>query len=148
MTTDSMPADSSTAAAQADPAREQRLYRMVERFYELGRQDAVLAPVFEAAITDWPGHFRVVADFWSHALYGTGRYQGSPFPVHMRLDFPFAAFERWLAAFEQATAEILTPMEAEIATQRARHMTHSFKVGLFPFQTADGTPSRTLQTRS
>lgn len=130
-----------------DSEREARIYHMVERFYELGDQDPVLAPVF-AAIPDRPGHFRIVADFWSHALYGTGRYQGSPFPVHMRIDFPFEAFERWLVAFEKAVSEVLTPMEAEIALQRARHMTQSFKVGLFPFQAADGTPSRHLKRRS
>lgn len=125
-----------------DADREDRLYRMVERFYQLGRQDPVLAPVFDAAITDWPGHFRIVADFWSHSIYGTGRYPGSPYPVHMRLNFPFEAFERWLAVFGQACAEILTPMEAEIATARARHMTRSFQVGLFPYDGPDGTPSR------
>ncbi len=125
-----------------DPDREDRLYRMVERFYELGRRDPLLAPVFEGAISDWPGHFRIVADFWSHAIYGTGRYEGSPYPAHMRLNFPFEAFERWLSVFAQATSEVLTPMEAEIAQARARHMTRSFQVGLFPYTGADGTPSR------
>lgn len=127
--------------------RENRIYRMVERFYELGGQDAILAPIF-SAIPDQPGHFRIVADFWSHAIYGTQRYQGSPFPVHMRLDFPAEAFERWLAAFETAAAEILSPMEAEIALGRARHMTHSFRVGLFPYTLPDGTPSRRPPSRA
>ncbi|MGE5514628.1 MAG: group III truncated hemoglobin [Bacteroidota bacterium] len=125
-----------------DPDREARLTRLVERFYELGREDALLAPIFAAAITDWPDHIRIVADFWSHAIYGTERYRGSPFPVHMRLDFPPEAFERWLAAFEAAATETLTPMEAEVALGRARHMTQSFRVGLFPYTLPDGTPSR------
>jgi len=122
--------------------REDRIYRMVQRFYELGGQDPVLAPVFAAAITDWPGHFRIVADFWSHALYGSGRYRGHPFPVHMHLDFGPEAFDAWLKAFTQAVTEILTPLEAQNALGRARHMTESFRVGLFPFTLADGTPSR------
>lgn len=123
-------------------AREDRLYRMVERFYQIGRQDPLLNPIFESAIHDWPDHFRVVADFWSHALFGTGRYQGSPFPSHMRLDFPPEAFDHWLAAFQQATGEILLPMEAEMAMARAHHMTQSFRVGLFPYTLPDGRPSR------
>lgn len=122
--------------------REARILRMVERFYELGNADPVLAPVFAAAITDFPGHFRIVADFWSHALYGTGRYRGHPFPVHMHLDFGPEAFDAWLAAFAQAVGEVLTPMEAQNALARARHMTESFRVGLFPFTLPDGTPSR------
>ena len=122
--------------------REARIYRMVERFYELGNQDPVLAPVFAAAITDWPGHFRVVADFWSHALYGTGRYRGHPFPVHMHLKFGPEAFDAWLVAFTQAVGELLKPIEAHNALARARHMTESFRVGLFPFTLPDGTPSR------
>lgn len=125
----------------SDAECEARIYRMVERFYQLGGEDDVLAPLFNS-IPDRPGHFRIVADFWSHAIYGTQRYQGSPFPVHMRLNFPAEAFDRWLAAFERAVTELLTPMEAEIALGRARHMTHSFRVGLFPYTLPDGTPSR------
>ncbi|MCR6631298.1 MAG: group III truncated hemoglobin [Magnetospirillum sp.] len=125
-----------------DDDREDRLYRLVERFYELGRRDALLGPIFESAIHDWPGHFRVVADFWSHALFGTGRYRGHPFPAHMRLDFPAEAFDRWLEVFERAATEILRPMEAEAALGRARHMTQSFRVGLFPYTLPDGRPSR------
>lgn len=122
--------------------REDRIYRMVVRFYELGNADPILAPVFAKAITNFPDHFKVVADFWSHALYGTGRYKGHPFPVHMHLDFGPEAFGAWLACFTQACDEILTPIEAQNALGRARHMTESFKVGLFPFTLADGTPSR------
>ncbi|CAA7611752.1 group III truncated hemoglobin [Magnetospirillum sp. UT-4] len=125
-----------------DSDREARILKMVERFYDIGNADPILAPVFAAAIHDWPDHIRIVADFWSHALYGTGRYQGSPFPAHLRLDFPYEAFAAWLAAFAQATSEVLTPMEAETAMGRARHMTHSFTVGLFPYTGADGTPAR------
>lgn len=126
----------------SDQDREDRIYRMVVRFYELGGEDPELARVFGAAITDWPDHFRIVADFWSNALYGTGRYRGHPFPVHMHLDFGPESFDAWLKAFTQAVSEILTPMEAQNALGRARHMTESFRVGLFPFTLADGTPSR------
>jgi hemoglobin len=130
------------ASAMTDSDREVRVTRLVERFYELGRQDPVLAPIFEAAIHDWPEHIRIVADFWSHHLFGTSRYQGNPFGAHMRLDFPPEAFGHWLAAFEQAAHDTLRPMEAEIAVSRANHMSHSFRVGLFPYTDAAGRPSR------
>lgn len=128
-------------------AREDRLYRLVVRFYEKGNQDPLLAPIFASAIQDWPGHFRIVADFWSHALFGTDRYKGHPFPVHMSMDFPPQAFDRWLELFTEACGEILAPAEAEAAIARARHMTQSFRVGIFPFTMADGTPSRTPPKR-
>lgn len=127
-----------------DTDREDRLYRLVERFYEKGRVDPLLGPIFQSAIHDWPGHFRIVADFWSHALFGTQRYRGHPFPVHMNLAFPPEAFDRWLELFAESTAETLLPMEAEMAMARAQHMTKSFRVGLFPFTGADGRPSRTM----
>jgi hemoglobin len=125
-----------------DSDREGRVTRLVERFYEIGRQDPMLAPIFEAAIHDWPEHIRIVADFWSHSLFGTGRYQGNPFGAHMRLDFPPEAFGRWLAAFEQAAHETLKPIEAEMAMARANHMSHSFRVGLFPYTDPNGRPTR------
>jgi hemoglobin len=123
-------------------AKEQAIDALVREFYALANADPVLGPYFAATITDWDTHHRIVVDFWSHALLGTARYKGSPFPVHMNKGIEPEMFDLWLACFEKATAKTLPPLEAEQAMARARHMTQSFTVGLFPYKTADGKPSR------
>lgn len=121
---------------------EEAIAKLVRRFYELGRQDGLLGPVFDSAIADFEAHFVVVQDFWSHALLGTGRYKGHPFPVHRALAVEPEHFDRWLEVFRQAAEEALPPLLAQQAVARAVHMTQSFKVGLFPWKTADGKMTR------
>lgn len=119
---------------------------MVRAFYQRGLADEVLGPVFRGAIHDWEHHIRLVADFWSNSLYGTGRYQGNAFAPHMKLRFEPEAFEHWLAAFEPAARESLPHEDADKAIRIARHMVQSYRAGLFPFTGPDGRPAR-LPTR-
>lgn len=116
---------------------------MVRRFYELGLADEVLGPIFRGAIHDWEGHIRLVADFWSNSILGTGRYKGNAYAPHMRLRFEPEAFDHWLKAFETAATESLAPHHAERAIGVARHMARSYQAGLFPFTDEKGRPSRT-----
>jgi hemoglobin len=51
-------------------------------------------------------------------------------------------FERWLDLFSQTALDVLPSPAASQAIAKAKHMTESFKAGLFPWKTADGTPSR------
>jgi hemoglobin len=127
---------------QASSAQEAAIDRMVRLFYERALADPVLGPLFREAIHDWEGHIALVRDFWSGAIHGTGRYTGNAFAPHMKLKFEPEAFEHWLAAFEGAANDTLAPPDAANAVRIARHMAESFKVGLFPFTTPDGKPSR------
>ena len=52
---------------------EQHIAQLVRSFYGRARADALLRPVFEAAIRDWDKHHRIVEDFWSRTLLGTIR---------------------------------------------------------------------------
>jgi hemoglobin len=115
---------------------------MVRSFYARGLADAVLGPIFRSAIHDWEHHIRLVTDFWSNSLYGTGRYRGNAFAPHMKLRFEPEAFAHWLKAFEGAAEESLPPDDAAKAIRIARHMVQSYRAGLFPFVGADGRPSR------
>lgn len=112
---------------------EPQIAELVRRFYHSARADCELGPLFESAIGDWDGHLRTVADFWSHVLLGTRRYQGSPYQAHTHLPLEPAHFERWLALFRQAAGETLPSAAAERAIARAEHMAESFKAGLFAF---------------
>lgn len=122
---------------------EAAIKALVADFYGKARQDALLGPVFDAAVADWDGHSQTVADFWSHALLKTQRYKGFPFPVHTQLPtLKPEHFPRWLALFEESATRILPGDYAGQAVARARHMARSFVAGVFPFTGKDGRPSR------
>ncbi|MGD2140893.1 MAG: group III truncated hemoglobin [Burkholderiales bacterium] len=127
---------------QTTPEQEAAIERMVRLFYERSLADEVLGPIFREAIHDWEPHIRTVADFWSGVVHGTGRYKGNVYTAHMKLKFAPEAFDHWLVAFESAAQDTLAPADAAIAIRVARHMSNSFKVGMFPFTDAEGRPSR------
>ena len=123
---------------QPEPAIE----ACVRQFYGAARQDPVLGPVFEASVHDWESHFKVITNFWSSALLGTGTYKGSPFSVHRNLPVELEHFELWLALFEKTAHATLPADLAARAVAKAQHMAISFKAGIFPFVDAEGKPSR------
>ena len=127
---------------QPTTEQEAAIERMVRLFYERSLADPVLGPIFRDAIHDWEPHIKVVADFWSGVIHGTGRYKANAYAPHMRLKFEPEAFDHWLAAFESAATDTLAPRDAATAIRVARHMAASFKVGLFPFTDKEGRPSR------
>ncbi|HZP88796.1 MAG TPA: group III truncated hemoglobin [Burkholderiales bacterium] len=122
--------------------REAAIERMVRLFYERGLADAVLGPIFREHIHDWEPHIRVVCDFWSGVIAGTGRYKANAYAPHMKLRFEPVAFGHWLATFESAANDCLEPADAQTAIRVAHHMAQSFKAGLFPFTDKQGRPSR------
>jgi hemoglobin len=127
---------------RATSEQEAAIDRMVRLFYERALADPMLGPVFREAIHDWEGHIAIVRDFWSGAVHGTGRYTRNAFASHMKLQFEPEAFDHWIATFEGAANDALAPQDAAQAIRIARHMAESFKVGLFPFTTPAGRPSR------
>ncbi|WP_413204205.1 group III truncated hemoglobin [Rhodospirillum sp. A1_3_36] len=116
---------------------EARMVALVDRFYDLCDQDPNLGPFFRAAIPDMPEHKKTVVDFWSHQILGTGRYKGSVFAVHMNRNITPDQFDLWLGRFEKAAEETLTPEQRARAMAKARHMTQSIRMGLFPFHGMD-----------
>ncbi len=122
---------------------ETAIRRFVERFYELARTDSELSDLFEKEIVNWDEHIGLVCDFWSHTILGTKRYKGPAYVAHIHLPIEWSHFDRWLAAAQQASTETLTPELAERVMARGRHMTASFKAGLFPFKGPDGTWAKT-----
>ncbi len=128
--------------------QKRAIERMVRLFYERGRADPVLGPIFHAAIRDWEGHIAIVRDFWLGVVHGADRYKGNAFAPHMKLKFEPEAFDHWIATFESAANDALAPEDASKAIRVARHMAESFKVGLFPFTDVAGRPSRIPQRRA
>lgn len=93
------------------PLDEADIDRVVEAFYARVRADAMLGPIFDGAIHDWPGHLDNLKAFWSSVMFTSGRYKGRPMPAHIRHAAAItpAAFERWLALWGTTTDELAAP---------------------------------------
>ncbi|MFO1150860.1 MAG: group III truncated hemoglobin [Alsobacter sp.] len=104
---------------------------VVDAFYARVRIDAMLGPIFEAAVHDWPAHLERLKSFWSSVTLMSGAYKGQPLQAHFGLPpLSDAHFQRWLALFGETLAEHCTPRQAEVFSVRARRIADSFRLGL------------------
>jgi len=104
--------------------------RLVRRFYEKVREDALLAPVFAARIRDWEPHLQRMCAFWSSVALMSGRYHGSPMTKHLPLPIDAAHFDRWLALFEETAREVCPPNAEAHFVERARRIAESLELGI------------------
>jgi hemoglobin len=75
---------------------QEGIRRLLRHFYADVRQDALIGPIFNAQIKDWPHHLQIIASFWQ-TLIGGPRTYARPMPMkHVRLHLKEEHFERWL----------------------------------------------------
>jgi hemoglobin len=104
---------------------------LVHTFYARVREDALLGPIFNARIADWPTHLDKLCGFWSSVTLMTGRYKGTPMKVHAELpDISRAHFERWLALFRAAAEDICPQAAASLFIDRSRRIAESLQLGI------------------
>jgi hemoglobin len=117
---------------KANAVTEEALGGLVERFYARVRKDALLGPVFHSAIDDWPEHLERLVAFWSSVMLTSGRYKGRPLPAHLRHAEAMSPerFDRWLALWEEATAEMFAPEAAAALQAKARRIAESLSLGV------------------
>jgi hemoglobin len=114
---------------------------LVAEFYRRVRQDALLGPVFDAAIEDWDQHLSRMRDFWSSVVLMSGRYKGKPVLVHAMLQgIAPAHFRQWLALFEETTSDVCPAKAAELFIDRARRIAESLQLGMTIHGAAAGDP--------
>jgi hemoglobin len=110
---------------------EALIRRQVHTFYGRVRQDPVLGPIFNDAITDWDEHLAKLCDFWSSVLLMTGRFKGSPMAAHARRpDIRDEHFALWLDLFERTAREVCPPAAADLFVERSRMIGRSLALGL------------------
>lgn len=111
---------------------EEALGRLVERFYEKVRGDALLGSVFNGAVEDWPEHLDRLQSFWSSVMLTSGRYKGRPLPAHLKLGAAMTAerFSRWLSLWEETTGELFEPEAAAELQLKARRIGESLSLGI------------------
>lgn len=127
---------------QSGAINELSIRHVVELFYARVRTDAELAPIFEAAIDQWPEHLDQLTDFWSSVMLASGRYKGRPVPAHLRhRDHILRShFSRWLALWRQTTSDCLPPAEAAAMQARAGRISLSLQHVLFEFPQTNDRP--------
>ena len=109
---------------------ETMIASLVREFYARVRQDALLAPVFEARVADWSAHIEKLCAFWSSVALMTGSYHGQPMQMHANLPVGGEHFDRWLALFEQTAAELCPPAAAAHFVERSRRIADSLEMGI------------------
>ncbi len=107
--------------------------RLVALFYGRVRQDPELGPIFNDAIADWPVHLSKLADFWHSVMLTSGRFKGNPMMKHLihRARIRPEHFDRWLALWDEATAEVMAPDHAAEMQMKARRIGESLKLALY-----------------
>jgi len=116
--------------ARPDLCTTEEIRQLVNHFYDRIRDDAVLGPVFNEHINDWPVHLEIMVRFWSSILLGSGQYSGTPMPKHVALpDLDASMFHRWLAIFHSTTAELPNRDMANQADELARRIARSLWLG-------------------
>ena len=104
--------------------------RLVHRFYDRVRADPILAPIFEARISDWPVHLGRMRAFWSSVALMTGRYHGNPMAAHRPLPVDAAHFARWLDLFRETARAECPPAAADHFIERAERIAESLQLGI------------------
>ncbi|MEF2551057.1 group III truncated hemoglobin [Aurantimonas sp. A2-1-M11] len=128
---------------------EDELRALVDDFYDHVRADAVLGPVFERAVSDWPAHLERLTAFWSSVMLTSGRYKGNPFAVHHRHrgEIDLQMFDRWLGLWRETTSRRFSAETAAVFHMKAERIADSLKSGLFfrP-ELADLRPAHPVRT--
>lgn len=114
------------------PITEEDIARLVPRFYARVRRDAVLGPIFDNAIDDWPHHLGKLQAFWSSVMLTSGRYKGQPMVAHLKHASHMTRenFDRWLTLWTEVTEEELGPQAAAAFQEKAGRIAESLQLGV------------------
>jgi len=133
------------ATAQLD---EHQIETLVACVYARVRLDALIGPVFNAAVGNWDGHPEKLVAFWSSVMLASGRYKGDPVAAHLK-HLPTITppmFDRWLALWTDVTAERCPPPQAAAFQAKAARIADSLKLALY-FRLAPATAGQASASR-
>jgi len=120
-----------TSQIQAETGIDEAMIeRLVQSFYALVRDDAILGTIFAAKIEEWEPHLQKMFAFWSSVALMTGRYHGQPMARHLPLPIDAQHFDRWLALFAKTAHEVCPPAAAERFILLSRRIAESLELGI------------------
>jgi hemoglobin len=114
----------------AVPVNEADIDALVDAFYTKVQHDAVIGPIFNEAVEDWPAHLKLLKGFWASVLLGIGQFKGNPLETHLRLPISREHFERWLALFAETASELLPPDRAALFIDKSQRIAETFQRGM------------------
>jgi hemoglobin len=89
------------------------LLRLIKPFYIDVRQHAVLGPIFNARIQDWPAHLAHITEFWARQTGGPSDYAGGFAAAHLPLGIQPSDLQHWLGLWEFNCRRQLANSEAD-----------------------------------
>jgi hemoglobin len=95
---------------------------IVDDFYTRCRADALLGPVFNSAVTDWPAHLARIRAFWEAAVLRQPGYGGRPLEAHLELPISREHFTAWLRLWKATVEQHCTPEDAAVFLALAGRM--------------------------
>ena len=112
------------------PLDEAQIARLVDRFYDKVRADALLGAVFNPVVDDWDAHKRLLTAFWCSVVLRSGTYRGNPMAMHRPHRIHGGHFERWLALWRETTHELLDAESAATMYAYAQRIGQGLQLGL------------------
>ena len=105
----------------------QDLIKIVDTFYNTVKTDKTLGYIFDDVMhVNWDKHLPKMYDFWENILFQTGNYNGSPFPVHLKVNekqqLGDAEFNRWMQVFIDTVNELYIGAKATELKQKAMNI--------------------------
>lgn len=113
-----------------DTLDEAAIATLVDHFYEKVRHDAVIGPIFNAAVHDWNEHKRLLTSFWSSVALRAGSYRGNPMAAHRPHPIRVEHFDHWIALWKETCLEELDEVHALQMVDYAERIGRSLKLGL------------------
>lgn len=98
------------------------IQKLLRHFYADVRQHAVLGPIFNAHIHDWPAHLEKIGQFWARQTGGPSVYAGGFGAAHLKLRIGPAHLDHWLALWEFNCRRHLAAGEATEMIELARRI--------------------------
>lgn len=95
---------------------------LLHYFYADVRQHRLLGPIFKQAVSDWPAHLAVIADFWQQVTGGPALYSGNMPAKHHGLGIGAHHVDHWLDLWEFNCRRQLPKPEADQMTALARQI--------------------------
>lgn len=107
-----MPYTQMSASLYARLGGHDGILKLLKPFYIDVRQHAVLGPIFNAHIQDWPSHLDKITEFWALQTGGESKYRGGFAGAHIALGLQPEHFQQWLGLWEFNATRQLPPQEA------------------------------------
>ena len=109
------------------------LTALVHGFYADVRADALLGPVFDAALHDrWEPHLARMVDFWSTVALGSKSFKGNVYAKHMALTGVTPAhFAAWVRLWGEHTERRFAPEVAQELQVAAHGIARNLFQGYF-----------------